>query len=39
MQVNSLRLHAQAVGPLPILQHFLDTLQLRELLAQKRDDR
>ena len=36
MQVNSLRLCAQAVGPLPILQHFLDTLQLREILAQSR---
>ena len=36
MQVNSLRLRAQAVGPLPILQHFLDTLQLREILAQSR---
>ena len=36
MQVNSLRLRAQAVGPLPILQHFLDTLQLREILARSR---
>jgi transposase len=36
MQVNSLRLRAQAVGPLPILQHFLDTLQLRKILAQSR---
>ena len=36
MQVNSLRLRAQAVGPLPIIQHFLDTLQLRKILAQSR---
>ena len=36
MQVNSLRLRAQAVGSLPIIQHFLDTLQLREILARSR---
>ncbi len=36
MQVNSLLLRAQAVGALPIIQHFLDTLQLREILAQSR---
>jgi transposase len=36
MQVNSLLLRAQAVGPLPILQHFLDTLQLRSILARSR---
>jgi transposase len=36
MQVDSLRLRAQAVGALPIIQHFLDTLQLREILVQSR---
>ena len=36
MQVNSLLLRAQAVGPLPIIQRFLDTLQLREILARSR---
>jgi hypothetical protein len=36
MQVNSLRLRAQAVGALPLIQHFLDTLQLRQILAQSR---
>ena len=36
MQVNSLLLRAQAVGAVPILQHFLDTLQLREIPAQSR---
>lgn len=36
MQVNSLNLRTQTVGALPIIQHFLDTLQLREILAQSR---
>jgi len=36
MQVNSLILQTQAIGPLPIIQHFLDVLQLREILAQSR---
>jgi len=36
MQVNSLLLRAQAVGPLPVIQRFLDKLQLREILAQCR---
>ena len=36
MQVNSLLLRTQAVGPLPILQHFLDPLQLQKILARSR---
>ncbi len=36
IQVNSLLSRAQAVGALPVIQHFLDTLQLREILAQSR---
>jgi len=36
MQLNSLLLCAQTVGPLPIIQHFLDTLQLWNILARSR---
>jgi transposase len=36
MQVNSLRLRTQAVGALPVIQRFLDTLQLRAILAHSR---
>lgn len=36
MQANSLVLCNQAIGALPIIQHFLNILQLRGILAQNR---
>ncbi len=36
MQLNSLNLRSQKVGPLPVIQHTLDTLQVGEILAKAR---
>jgi len=36
MQVDALDLRTRIVGALPVIQHFLDLLQLRAILAQDR---